>query len=473
MDVSHSSSIYSLPPVREWFRAALGEPTAPQRLGWPAIAAGKHTLILAPTGSGKTLAAFLACLDTLWREGLEQPLPRGVRVLYVSPLKALNNDIHRNLQIPLEGVAEMARKMGQPLPILEAAVRTGDTPTSERQRLARRPPHILITTPESLHLLLTSRARDTLRSVTHVIVDEIHALCTNKRGVFLALLLERLRALTQRDFVRIGLSATQRPLDEVARYLGGCELNENGTLTPRPVTIVDAGLRKDLDLRVVNPVEMFGPLPEKSVWPSIYRLLGELIREHRSTIVFANDRRSVERITSFLNEERQGQETLPQQVGEIARAHHGSVSLEMRQQDRDGRTQGGPAARRRRRYRVAGTGHRHVLRRRSRLPSGRVAGATWKRGASCRVGRAGHLVGQTQQGAAHSQDAGRPARTGGAGARDGRGARRGNPRADQLSRRAGTATRGDGSDGHVERAGTVRAGMRQSVSIPRSVTASI
>src|SRR6516164_5468644 len=153
-----------LPPVREWFRAALGEPTPPQRQGWPAIAAGQHTLLLAPTGSGKTLAAFLACLDSLWRQ---DPLPRGIRVLYVSPLKALNNDIHRNLQLPLEGVAETARALGQPLPAIEAAVRTGDTPAAERQRLLRRPPHILITTPESLHLLLTSRARDALRGVTH------------------------------------------------------------------------------------------------------------------------------------------------------------------------------------------------------------------------------------------------------------------------------------------------------------------
>jgi ATP-dependent Lhr-like helicase len=320
MDAPHPLDLF-LPPVRDWFRAALGEPTPPQRLGWPAIAAGQHTLILAPTGSGKTLAAFLACLDRLWRDGLDHPLPRSVRVLYVSPLKALNNDIHRNLQLPLEGVAETARRMGQPLPALEAAVRTGDTTTAERQRQARRPPHVLITTPESLHLLLTSRARDTLRSVTHVIVDEIHALCTNKRGVFLALLLERLRALTRQEFLRIGLSATQRPLDEVARYLGGCDYDQNHQLVPRPVTIVDAGLRKDLDLRVVNPVEMFGPLPEKSVWPSIHRLLGDLIREHRSTIVFANNRRTVERVTSSLNDD-----------GEIARAHHGSVSLEMRQQ---------------------------------------------------------------------------------------------------------------------------------------------
>ncbi|MGH7226811.1 MAG: DEAD/DEAH box helicase, partial [Gemmataceae bacterium] len=181
-----------LPPVQRWFRTALGEPTAPQRLGWPAIAAGLNTLILAPTGSGKTLAAFLACLDALWRQ---PSLPRGVRVLYISPLKALNNDIHRNLQLPLEGVAQTATDMGLSLPALEAAVRTGDTPAAERQRLIRRPPHILITTPESLHLLLTSRGRETLRGITHCIVDEIHALCTNKRGVFLALLLERLQAL--------------------------------------------------------------------------------------------------------------------------------------------------------------------------------------------------------------------------------------------------------------------------------------
>jgi ATP-dependent Lhr-like helicase len=307
-----------LPSVREWFRAALGEPTAAQRLGWPSIAGGENTLILAPTGSGKTLAAFLACLDQLWRQ---DPLPRGVQVLYVSPLKALNNDIHRNLQVPLAGVAETAQRLGQRLPAIEAAVRTGDTPSAERQRLLRRPPHVLITTPESLHLLLTSRARDTLRGVTHCIVDEIHALCPNKRGVFLALLLERLQALNSRTFVRIGLSATQRPLEEVARYLGGSDLDPAGRLTPRPVTIVDAGLRKDLDLRVVSPVEHFGPQPERSVWPSIYRLLGEEVRRHRSTLVFANNRRSVERITANLNEEE-----------EIARAHHGSIALEERRQ---------------------------------------------------------------------------------------------------------------------------------------------
>jgi ATP-dependent Lhr-like helicase len=319
-----------LPPVGQWFRTHLGEPTLPQRLGWPAIAAGRHTLILAPTGSGKTLAAFLACLDQLWRQPASDSAgaspSRGVRVLYVSPLKALNNDIHRNLQAPLEGVSETARQMGVDLPALEAGVRTGDTTTVERQRQLRKPPHILITTPESLHLLLTSRGRDMLRHVSHVIVDEIHALCTNKRGVFLSLLLERLEALQRprpsgdrRSFVRIGLSATQRPLEEVARYLGGQAPDEAGNLQPRPVTIVDAGLRKDLDLGVSSPVDGFGPLPERSVWPAIYRLLGQLVRDHRSTIIFTNDRRSAERITSFLNEDE-----------EVCRAHHGSVDLDRR-----------------------------------------------------------------------------------------------------------------------------------------------
>jgi ATP-dependent helicase Lhr and Lhr-like helicase len=340
-----------LPPVREWFRTALGEPTPAQRQGWPAIAAGQNTLILAPTGSGKTLAAFLACLDQLWR----QAPPPGVRVLYVSPLKALNNDIHRNLQVPLEGVAATARQMGIELPAIETAVRTGDTPTRERQRLIRHPPHVLITTPESLHLLLTSRARDTLRGVTHCIIDEIHALCPNKRGVFLALLLE---ALNARSFVRIGLSATQRPLDEVARFLGG---QAHGPRSEgRPVTIIDAGMRRDLDLQVVSPVEQFGAMPEKSVWPSIYRLLREEIGRHRSTIVFANNRRTVERITAHLNDVPDAEDRLredmspaerhaiaraaegsawsgaakgpsPSESEPAARAHHGSVALEVRQ----------------------------------------------------------------------------------------------------------------------------------------------
>jgi ATP-dependent Lhr-like helicase len=367
-----------LPPVREWFRTALGEPTPAQQQGWPAIAAGQNTLILAPTGSGKTLAAFLACLDGLWRQN---PIPAGVRLLYVSPLKALNNDIHRNLQVPLEGVAETARRMGIALPTIETAVRTGDTPTAERQRLIRKPPHVLITTPESLHLLLTSRARDTLRGVTHCIVDEIHALCPNKRGVFLSLLLERLEALTPKSFVRIGLSATQRPLVEVASYLGGSVLAPDGSLTPRPVTVVDAGLRKNLDLQVLSPVEHFGPQPERSIWPSIYRLLKNEVRDHRSTIIFANNRRTVERITANLNDHE-----------EIARAHHGSVSLEMRQQTETALKEGRLPA-------VVATASLELgidmgavdLVCQVESP-GNVARALQ------RVGRAGHLVGQSSKG---------------------------------------------------------------------------
>lgn len=312
-----------LPPVQRWFRNALGEPTAAQAKGWPAIAAGQHTLVLAPTGSGKTLAAFLACLDGLWRR---EPWPPGVSVLYISPLKALNNDIYRNLQVPLAGVLETAREMGQQLPEIEVGVRTGDTPPAERQRLIRRPPQVLITTPESLHLLLTSRGRETLRTVRHCIVDEIHALCSNKRGVFLSLLLERLAELTGRSFVRVGLSATQRPLELVARYLGGLEDTPTGP-APRPVTVIDAGLRKDLDLCVVSPAAHGGPLPEKTVWPSIYRYLADRIRSHRSTIVFANNRRTVERITAHLNElEAEAGGSKP-----LARAHHGSIALEVRQ----------------------------------------------------------------------------------------------------------------------------------------------
>jgi ATP-dependent Lhr-like helicase len=334
-----------LPPVRDWFRRALGAPTPVQRQGWPVIASGRNALLLAPTGSGKTLAAFLAGLDGLWRQN---PIGRGVQVLYISPLKALNNDIHRNLQIPLSGVAEFADAQGYGLPKIEIAVRTGDTPTAERQRLIRHPPHVLITTPESLHLLLTSQARETLRGVTHCIVDEIHALCPNKRGVFLSILLERLQALAKHDFVRIGLSATQRPLEEVAQYLGGFSYDAAGLWSERAVTIVDAGLRKNLDLQVVSPVEQFGPLPEKSIWPAIYRRLAAEIRRHRSTIIFANNRRTVERLTAMLNEclsepdapAREAIDPLAGASGSASetevciqvRAHHGSVALEVRQQ---------------------------------------------------------------------------------------------------------------------------------------------
>jgi len=380
-----------LPPVREWFRTQLGEPTPVQRQGWPVIASGKNTLLLAPTGSGKTLAAFLACLDGLWRQS---PIPRGVQILYISPLKALNNDIYRNLQIPLIGVTALAEQMGTLLPKIDIAVRTGDTPTVERQRLLRHPPHVLITTPESLHLLLTSKARDTLRGVTHCIIDEIHALCPNKRGVFLALLMERLQHLNSNPITRIGLSATQRPLEEVARYLGGFSYDADGQWRERPVTIVDAGLRKNLDLQVVSPVEQFGPLAEKSIWPSIYRKLADEIRTHRSTIVFANNRRSVERITAQLNEI-----LTTDDVGEainaddvLVRAHHGSVALEVRQQTEQALKEGRVRA-------VVATASLELgidmgavdLVCQVESP-GNVARALQ------RVGRAGHLVGQSSKG---------------------------------------------------------------------------
>jgi ATP-dependent Lhr-like helicase len=383
-----------LPPVRDWFRTALGEPTPAQRQGWPAIAAGQHTLILAPTGSGKTLAAFLACLDRLWRQ---DPLPPGVQVLYVSPLKALNYDIHRNLQVPLAGVALTADRTGHPLPVVEIAVRTGDTSAAERQRFLRHPPHVLITTPESLHLLLTSRARDGLRGVRYCIVDEIHALCPNKRGAFLALLLERLAALVPHEFVRVGLSATQRPLQEVARFLGGQQETPDGRFVPRPVTVVDAGLRKDLDLRVISPVDRFGPLPERSVWPPIYRLLEREIRAHRSTIVFANNRRTVERITAQLIGPAEETSEVSEDSGSLpgvplARAHHGSVSPEVRRQTEEALKEGRLRA-------VVATASLELG-----IDMGAVdlvcqveSPGSVARGLQ-RVGRAGHLVGRQSKG---------------------------------------------------------------------------
>jgi ATP-dependent Lhr-like helicase len=295
-------------PVAEWFRGSFDEPTRAQSLGWPAIADGDSTLLLAPTGSGKTLAAFLTALDGFVRD----PEERGTRVLYISPLKALNHDIERNLRAPLAGIPFVRRP--------RVAVRSGDTPQRERTAMRREPPDILITTPESLYLMLTSGARDVLRTVEQVIVDEIHAVAATKRGAHLALSLERLEHLTGRSLQRVGLSATQRPLEEVARFLGG----------DREVTIVDAGAAKQLDLEVIVPVDDMRELgaapavegePRISIWPAVYPRLLELVREHRSTIVFVNNRRSAERVANRLNE-------LAEE--EIARAHHGSIAREQR-----------------------------------------------------------------------------------------------------------------------------------------------
>ena len=331
-----------LPPVAAWFRDALGDPTPAQRLGWPAIAAGRNTLIVAPTGSGKTLAAFLAALDLLWRTPRREA---GVRILYISPLKALNEDIRRNLEVPLAGILERSRDCGPPLSPLQVAVRSGDTPARDRARLVRKPPDILITTPESLHLMLTSRAREILRGVSHVIIDEIHAVCGNKRGVFLALLLERLEAISKASFLRVGLSATQRPLEEVARYLGGqrCIAAAPGErrFEARPVTIIDAGRRKTMDLQVLWPGPDDGRFlgPPGTIWPAIEERIVGLIDGHRSTIVFTNNRRTVEKLTGRLNEAVAAAgpiepETEPDSDAQARpawfRAHHGSLSLEER-----------------------------------------------------------------------------------------------------------------------------------------------
>src|SRR2546426_2336430 len=321
--------------VQRWFEASFPAPTRAQTLGWPPILAGESTLLLAPTGSGKTLAAFLTAIDRL----MFTPAPakkERCRVVYVSPLKALAVDVERNLRAPLAGIAAQ----GGALHVPQVGIRTGDTPASERAQMSRTPPDILITTPESLYLLLTSRAREILRSVETVIVDEIHSLVATKRGAHLFLSLERLQQQAGRELQRIGLSATQRPLDEVARLLGGGEPSGK-KWRARPVTIVDAGSRKQLEVRVEVPVadlSRLGELEElpsgpasagpqrRSIWPSIHPRLLELIRAHRSTMIFVNSRRLAERLAGALNE---------LAGSEVALAHHGSVARDKRQEMED------------------------------------------------------------------------------------------------------------------------------------------
>ncbi len=327
--------------TRDWFTASFPAPTDAQSQGWPAIAAGEHSLICAPTGSGKTLAAFLFCIDQLLVEEPPANAQDRLRLLYVSPIKALVHDVDRNLRAPLAGIALAAGRSGSTTREVRVGMRTGDTPAAERRAFGKKPPDILVTTPESLYLILTSQARAALHNVRWVILDEIHALAGTKRGAHLALSLERLETLTTRPPQRIGLSATQRPLSTVASYLGGrLPVPEGGgAASSRPVTIVDVGVHKALELSVVVPVADMGrlgediPLEESpggplgspaartSIWPSVYPRILELIRAHRSTIVFTNSRRLAERIALSLNE----------LAGEdLARAHHGSLAREQR-----------------------------------------------------------------------------------------------------------------------------------------------
>src|SRR5277367_6110326 len=272
------------PLVRDWFVGRFGSPTEPQEEGWPYILTRKTTLISAPTGSGKTLAAFLICIDRLVRKALRGELTDSTEVLYVSPLKALSNDIQKNLEIPLAEILHLAAERGLAMPEIRTAVRTGDTLANERRAMLRRPPHILVTTPESLYILLTAgRSRAILRDVETVIVDEIHAVADDKRGAHLTLSLERLEALTYKAPVRIGLSATQKPIEEVAHFLTG-----SGRADP---VIVDIGHKRKLDLAIEVPPMPLGPIASNELWDAIYDRLVELVEQHRSTLVFVNTRR--------------------------------------------------------------------------------------------------------------------------------------------------------------------------------------
>ncbi len=422
------------PLTRDWFRETFGEPTPPQAQGWLPIQRGEHTLILAPTGSGKTLAAFLWGIDQLLTP--PPPLPNsksknlgeGVELLYVSPLKALNNDVERNLRVPLEGIRAIAAREKIHLPHIRVAVRTGDTPAKNRADMLKHPPHILITTPESLYLMLTSpRARELFRATRTVIVDEIHTLAGNKRGVHLALTLERLQHIAVQRVQRIGLSATIKPLDEVARFLGGQEPtteppNHPTTLPPRhpspvtrPVTVIDARYKKNLELQVVTVVDDFRQLGgTDSIWPYVVPTVLHDIRTHDTTLVFANSRRLAERTADRLNaqlEAEQSEEIPPGSPEALApggkmrdrgifaigaqgpiRAHHGSMSKEARREMEENLKAGKLPA-------LVGTSSLELgidigsidLVVQLQSPKSVAQGLQ-------RVGRSGHLVGQTSRG---------------------------------------------------------------------------
>jgi len=302
------------PLVQEWFVSRFGTPTEPQAQGWPHILAGRTTLISAPTGSGKTLAAFLTCIDALVRKALSGDLTDRTEVLYVSPLKALSNDIQKNLEVPLGEILQLAGQRGLLMPEIRIAVRTGDTLAHERRAMLARPPHILVTTPESLYILLTAaRSREVLKTVNTVIVDEIHAVADDKRGAHLALSLERLDYLTGKQLARIGLSATQKPIELVADFLTGGE-----RLAP---TIVNIGHRREMDLAIEVPASELGPVASNEMWGEIYDRLTELAKQHSSTLIFVNTRRLAERVAHHLAE-RLGKDAVA--------AHHGSLSRKLR-----------------------------------------------------------------------------------------------------------------------------------------------
>ncbi len=304
------------PTISEWFASRVGQPTDVQIQAWPAIQSGADALIAAPTGSGKTLAAFLSCIDQLFKQALNRELDDHTQVLYVSPLKALSNDIQKNLQKPLAEIGQMAWQNGLLMPELRVLVRTGDTPMADRQQMLKRPPHILVTTPESLFILLTAdKSRRLLQTVRTIIVDEIHALAPNKRGAHVALSLERLEALTLTKPQRIGLSATQRPIETVAQFLVG------DRSTP---TIIDVGHKRRMDLAVEVPKDELSAVATNAVWADIYDRVAELVRQHRTTLVFVNTRRLAERVSHFL------EERLSDLGPDAVAAHHGSLSRQIR-----------------------------------------------------------------------------------------------------------------------------------------------
>src|SRR2546422_4773650 len=349
------------PAVRAWFERKFRAPTDAQALGWPEIFSGRDTLISAPTGSGKTLAAFLVSIDRLIRQAEKGPLADEVHVLYISPLKALSNDIKRNLEDPLAEIEQVSLELGSPSHSIRTALRTGDTTQAERQEIVKRPPHILITTPESLYLMLTAeRSREILRTVKTVIVDEVHALLRDKRGSHLAISLTRLDHICEKRPARIGLSATVKPIDEAARFLVGADCVQgphvetprrrvsNGATpkntprpenTPRPAhpevskdraessppapdcTIVNTGHQRDLEIEIDIPSTDLEAVASGEQWRDMYDRLAELIKQHRTTLIFVNTRRLAER-AAFALAERIGEE----HVG----AHHGSLSKERR-----------------------------------------------------------------------------------------------------------------------------------------------